>query len=91
MAHWNEATDGVGGNTLSYLMEVLRNEIMSMIRSSALWDIGDTPPVCIPLICINNRYELIQTYQRESVQQITHVIFCKLICGGFILSESESV
>ena len=25
------------------------------------------------------------------MQQITHVIFCKLLCGGFILGESESV
>ena len=46
--------------------------------------------MCIPLICTSDRRELGQTYQRENVQQITHVIFCKLLYGGFILGESES-
>ena len=32
-----------------------------------------------------------ETYQRENVQQMTHVIFCKFLYGGFILGESESV
>ena len=47
--------------------------------------------MCIPLIYISNRHELVQTYLRENVQQMTRVIFCKLLYGGFILSESESV
>ena len=47
--------------------------------------------MCIPLICSSNRREIVQTYKRKSVQQITHVIFCKLLYGGFILGESESV
>ena len=47
--------------------------------------------MCIPLICISNECELVQTYQREKVQQMTHAIFCKLLYGGFILGESESV
>ena len=46
--------------------------------------------ICIPLICISNWRELVETYQLENVQQITHVIFCKLsphitsvqYCGG---------
>ena len=40
---------------------------------------------------ISNRRELMQTYRRENVQQMTHVIFRKLLYGGFILGESESV
>ena len=47
--------------------------------------------MCIPLICISIRGELVQTYSREDVRQMTHVIFCKLLCSGFILGESESV
>ena len=48
--------------------------------------------ICIPLIIyISNRLELVQTYQRGNVQQMTHVIFCKLLFGGFSLGESESV
>ena len=45
--------------------------------------------MCIPLICISNQRELVQTYQWENVQQMTHVIFCKLLYAGFILGESE--
>ena len=37
--------------------------------------------MCIPLICMSNRCELVQTYYRENVQQMTHVIFCKLLLG----------
>ena len=47
--------------------------------------------MCIPLICISNRRELVQTYKRENVQEMTHLIFCKLLYEGFILGESESV
>ena len=47
--------------------------------------------MCIPLMCISNRLELVQTYQRENVQQMTHVIFCKLLYGDFILGENKSV
>ena len=43
-----------------------------------------------PLICISNRRELMQTYQRENVQQMTHVIFCNLLHGSFILGESRA-
>ena len=47
--------------------------------------------MCIPLTCISNRHELVQTYLQENVEQMTHVIFCKVLYGGFILGESESV
>ena len=47
--------------------------------------------MCIPLICISDRRELVQIYQREHVQQMTHVIFCKLLYGGFVLGESVTV
>ena len=47
--------------------------------------------MCIPLICISDRRELVQIYQQEHMQQMTRVIFCKLLYGGFILGESESV
>ena len=47
--------------------------------------------MCIPLMCISNWRELVQTYEQENVQQMTHVIFCKLLHGGFILGESELV
>ena len=35
--------------------------------------------MCIPLICISNLRELVKLI---NVQQITHVIFCKLLLGG---------
>ena len=44
--------------------------------------------MCIPLICISNRRELLLA---GNVQQMTHVIFGKLLYGGFILGENESV
>ena len=47
--------------------------------------------MCIPLTFISNQRELVQTYKRENVQQMTHVKFSKLLYGGFILGESESV
>ena len=47
--------------------------------------------MCIPLICISNGRELVQTYKWENVQHMTHVIFLKLLYEGFILDESESV
>ena len=39
--------------------------------------------MCISLICISNQGELVRTYQRENMQQMTHVIFCKLLLRGF--------
>ena len=47
--------------------------------------------MCISLICISNRHELVHTYWRENVQQMTHVTFRKLLHRGFILDGSESV
>ena len=41
------------------------------------------------MICVDNRRELVQAYQWENVQQKTHVIFCKLLYGDFILGESK--
>ena len=47
--------------------------------------------MCIPLTCISDRRELVQTSKPEDVQQMGDVIFCKLLYGSFILGESESV
>ena len=45
----------------------------------------------IPLIYVTNQHELVKTYQRENVQQMTRIISGKLLYERFILGESEFV
>ena len=46
--------------------------------------------MCIPLICISNRREFVQTYQPENVQQITlDAVFSIFLLDHMISQEGE--
>ena len=46
--------------------------------------------MCIPLICISNRHEFVQTYRPEDVQQITlDAVFSKFLLDHMISQAGE--